>query len=124
MPICSLLGVDDEKVSYQWFSKSGKIRDEDQILWADISVIEVFKRDMFAYDLICLTIKYEGGEPVEIDEEDPHWDIFVGKLHKRLDGAQPWGKWFSNVAFPAFTANAQTIYTRRKLGEQGGESDG
>ena len=112
MPICALLEINDEIVRYQWFSESGKIRNEDQIPWSTILELEVFKRDVFAYDLICLTIKHSGGESVEIDEEDLLWEVFVSSLPDRLDGVRPWSEWFTEVAFPAFETKNQTIYTR------------
>ena len=113
MPICALLEMGNHTFQCQWFSEAGKTRHEEEVPWSAVTKVEVFKRDMFTYDLICLTIQHEGGESIELDEEDMHWDHFVSRLPVHLNGALPWGGWFSDVAFPAFEKKAQTIYIKQ-----------
>ena len=82
------------------------------VAWRDTIRIEVFKRDLFAVDLICLTIILKDDRPLEVDEEMNGWESLVEKLQEYLPGCQTLEVWFPTVAFPAFKTNRTVIYSR------------
>jgi hypothetical protein len=101
-------------VRFQWFTDKGKHRHESFIRWADVTGVTTFKRDMFAYDLICLKFESSEQEAAEFDEEDVNWQNLMSALPLCLPGCRPWGDWFSEVAFPAFQQNETVLYRRNE----------
>ena len=82
------------------------------IAWCDTISIEVFKRDLFAIDLICLTFVLGNDKTLEVNEEMDGWKSLVEKLPEYLPGCQSLEQWFPAVAFPAFKTNRTVIYSR------------
>lgn len=85
-------------------------RGEIVIGWQDAVRIEAFKRDLYAVDLICLSVLLRDNKAVEINEEMEGWESLVNKLPEYLPGCQKFEEWFQVVAFPAFKPNNTTIY--------------
>lgn len=80
--------------------------------WSEILAVDVFKRDLFSIDLICLWLwRLHSDEPLEIDEEDPFWSEIKSALERSLPGIVAERCWFRSVAFPAFETNHQRIYS-------------
>ena len=82
------------------------------IAWKDTIRIEVFKRDLFAMDLICLDIVLRDDRTLEVNEEMDGWKSLVDKLPEYLPGCQTLEDWFPPVVFPAFKTNRTIIYLR------------
>ena len=82
------------------------------IAWQEVVRIEVFKRDLYVVDLICLSLFLSDNKSVEIDEEMEGWDSVVDKLPEYLPGCQKFAEWFQVVAIPAFKTNDTVIYQR------------
>jgi hypothetical protein len=116
MPVAAIISISDLDVQFQWFTEKGKHRHESSIRWADVTSIKTFKRDMFAYDLICIRLESCEQEYVEFDEEDANWQNLMSALPIRLPGCRPWGDWFSEVAFPAFQPNETLLFRRNENG--------
>jgi hypothetical protein len=89
-----------------------KDRGEKVVAWEDVVKVEAFKRDLYAVDLICLSLLFEDNKSIEIDEEMEGWDSLVEKLTEYLPGSQKFTDWFDGVAFPAFKRNLTVIYRR------------
>ena len=87
-------------------------RGEIVVAWQDTIQVKVFKRDLYAVDLICLAIFTKDNKAVEINEEMGGWETLIEKLPKYLPGCQRFEEWFSVVAYPAFKPNITTIYQR------------
>src|ERR1043165_3008797 len=87
-------------------------RGEIVIAWQDVVRVQVFKRDLYVVDLICLSVLLKDNRSVEINEEMEGWESVVDKLPEYLSGCQKFGEWFLVVAFPAFKANDTVIYQR------------
>jgi len=81
------------------------------VAWKDTLRIEVFKRDMWAADLICLSFITKENKAVEVNEEMDGWDSLVDKLPEYFPGCRTFEDWFQTVAFPAFKTNLTVIYT-------------
>ncbi|MEM7600212.1 MAG: hypothetical protein AAF357_02215 [Verrucomicrobiota bacterium] len=115
MPVVATLAINEDGIAYQWFTEQGRVRHEALAAWTQISEITVFKRDLYAYDLICLRVLLGDGVEIETDEEDVNWNLLVNSLPTFLPGTIEWPSWFSDVAFPAFEACAQTIFSRQMM---------
>ena len=96
--------------------------ERDKLEWRLIESVEVFKRDLWGYDLICLRMNCGQGLAVEIDEEDPLWEGFVSGLPKHIPGCVSWGEWFPEIMLPAFEESLRVIFERKSsvTGEEPG----
>jgi hypothetical protein len=83
-----------------------------RILWPEIATVIGFKRDCYTVDLICLGVETVRGTTIEINEEIPGWPDLLEALSKHLPGFPKYEEWFETVAFPAFKANARTLFHR------------
>jgi hypothetical protein len=87
-------------------------RGEIVIAWKDTVRVEAFKRDLYAVDLICLSVLLKDNKAIEINEEMEGFESLAGKLPEYLPGCQEFEEWFQVVAFPAFKENNTVIYQR------------
>jgi hypothetical protein len=99
-----------EGVTYNsWIN--GKPEIDEFIPWSEIEKIAAFKRDFFAYDLVC--IAFETADFVyEINEEMVCWPAFVEGISTHLPGCLKAGEWYEAVMFPAFKTNLTVLYSR------------
>ena len=81
------------------------------INWSAITSVQVFKRDRFVVDMICMCIEADHGI-YEINEEFIGWDDLCSELPTRLSGCKKFHEWFETVAFPAFKQNWVKIFER------------
>ena len=87
-------------------------RGEIVIAWKETVRVEAFKRDLYAVDLICLSVLLKDNKAIEINEEMEGFESLAGKLPEYLPGCQEFEEWFQVVAFPAFKENNTVIYQR------------
>ena len=83
---------------------------EKSIPWNSIRRIVVFKRDVFANDLLCLAIELEPQAVLELDESMNGWRELIEQLPRHLPGALPAEEWLQRAAFPAFELSPIEIY--------------
>jgi hypothetical protein len=113
MGVVAITAISDTGIRYQWFTDAGKQRHEDFLPWAEIGTVDVFKRDLGVFDLICLQLSHAHHERViEVDEEDVHWQELIDALPTLLPGCRAFAGWFGDVAFPAFDENRQRLFER------------
>ena len=79
--------------------------------WRGVREVYVYKRDVFAYDLICLTLMTDD-ESIELTEQMKGWKYLIDSLPKYLPNCLIFEEWFTQVAFPAFEFNLIKIYPR------------
>ena len=92
---------DGFKFTNQDFSKN--------IKWTEIDRINVYKKDIFAYDLIVMEILC-GENALTINEETPGWFQLVLKLKEVFNSIPK--DWDINIVQPAFATNFTTIYSK------------
>lgn len=80
------------------------------IRWADIRTIRTFKRDMFAYDMICLAFEIGEDEWVEIWESMVDFTRITEKMHAEFPTIPE--DWHSVVMLPAFETNDRILWNR------------
>lgn len=84
------------------------------IQWNEVLEAYIYKRDIFAVDLICLSLKTTTGASLELNEEMKGWKNLVDNLSKVLPNCPAFEEWFMEVAIPAFELNLLKIYPREK----------
>jgi hypothetical protein len=84
---------------------------EDEMQWSDVISVSAFKRDIYAYDLICLLFE-DTTKCIEVSEEDVDFSKLVNMLPSYLPGSLDKAEWCEKVYFPAFKTNWTTIYSR------------
>lgn len=80
--------------------------------WADVSRVTAYKRDLFAYDLVCLLIELADGQSVELDEQLCGWERLLEVLPSALPGALDRDRLLDAVVLPAFATNLTVVYVR------------
>jgi len=81
-----------------------------KISWFELNEIIAFKKDLFAYDLICLGFRTNGDSFWEVDEECIGYTELLKELEKQFPGFRT--DWFAQVANPAFALNRTTLWER------------
>ena len=112
MQVVAATSVDEIGIHFQWFTDKGNTKHTGFLNWEEVCKAQIFKRDLWTYDLICLALSTREGEEIELDEEDPNWTLLMEKMVTALPESRKWEHWFSEVAFPAFQPNLQIIYQR------------
>lgn len=79
--------------------------------WSEVTAIHAFKRDVFAYDLLCVAITDPEGV-IELDEEMEGWENLIEALPSYLPGTLSRADWWEKVAFPTFATNMTTLYSK------------
>jgi len=82
------------------------------IAWPAIESVAAFKRDVFAYDLICLAITKSDGLTHEVNEQMIGWDKLIAALPQNLPSFPAFEDWFHRVAIPAFKTNWTVLCQR------------
>jgi hypothetical protein len=80
--------------------------------WSDITAIVVFKRNLFAVDLLCLRFELESGEALEVNEKMGGWSHLLEKLHDFLPGCMTKSQVLEAIVKPAFATNETRVYSR------------
>ena len=80
--------------------------------WPEVTRVVAYKRDLFAYDCICLFVARADGTGIELNEEMLGWTDLCKTLPRLLIGCLAFEEWFVPVAFPAFAANPTELYAR------------
>jgi hypothetical protein len=85
-------------------------RRESVLRWSSVRTIRAFKRDFFAYDMICLAFEVGEGEWIEI------WEAMVdfGPVDRRMREVFPTvpNDWHATVMLPAFSTNDAVLWRR------------
>lgn len=80
-----------------------------KIFWSDVKEIFAFKRDLFAYDLICLGFRTNDDDTFwEVDEQCIGYRELLKELTAQFPGIRT--DWFEQVAHPAFATNRTTLW--------------
>lgn len=102
---------DTRGITVNWSDSAG-VAGQRSIAWGEISRIVVFKRDLYAHDVICMLIESRNKSVFELDETTPGWERLISALSDYMPSVTPFEEWSVKVAFPAFEASPVTIYTQ------------
>jgi hypothetical protein len=80
--------------------------------WADVQAVVAYKRDVFAFDVICLALEFPGPTSIELNDQMQGWQPFIDSLPLYLDGLPPSDEWVPAVALPAFATNMRVLFRR------------
>lgn len=80
-----------------------------EVRWSDIRLICTYKRDLFAYDLICIGFETSSGEFVEIDEQMNGFMAVVKQMEQTFPGIR--SDWHRTVMLPAFEPNERVLWS-------------
>jgi hypothetical protein len=79
--------------------------------WNAVKTILAYKRDVYAYDLICVGFITSDGT-IEVNEEMQGWSQLVERLPSVLPGTPPFSDWWERVAQPPFALCMTTLFQR------------
>ena len=113
MPVARVVSVSKEGLGYRTPPMPSDESRYAFVKWTEVRNVQVFKRDQFSVDLVCLQIVCgTKEEPVELDENDILWDRVVADLPSLLPGCQRKEEWWPEVLMPPFGTSMKTIYGR------------
>lgn len=79
--------------------------------WRQVAAVRAWKWDLLTTDCICLGFDLEdGATTVCVHEELDGYTEVVKRMEHRCVGFRP--DWWQLVAFPAFSQNLTTVWTR------------
>jgi hypothetical protein len=79
--------------------------------WDDVNAVIAYKRDIFAFDLICLGFGTANGS-IEVNEQMHGWSHLIEELPLRLPGTPPFSDWWERVAQPPFAPCVTKLFER------------
>ena len=82
-----------------------------RLQWTDVNGVVAYKRDLFAYDEICLGFSSPDGG-VEVNEQMQGWNTLIEALPAYLAGVPSPDQWWEKVAQPTFATNFTTLFPR------------
>jgi len=93
------------------FSVAGDSTDLAFMRWSEVESVLAYKRDVWAFDLICLRFSTAKSE-FEANEEMAGWSDLVEVLPQFLPGLPSFADWWGRVAQPPFAPCVTTLYKR------------
>jgi hypothetical protein len=76
---------------------------------SSVKEIFAFKRDLFAYDVICIGFRIDDtGSYYEVGEDFGGYEAFLEALREKFP--EICDDWFREVAFPAFKPNVRCLW--------------
>ena len=69
--------------------------------WHDVNRVRAYKRDLFAFDLVCLGFVTANGT-IEVHEQMQGWSQLVEQLPSWLPGVPPLSEWWDRGGPAAF----------------------
>jgi hypothetical protein len=86
-----------------------------RVPWDGVVGIATFKRDLFAYDEVCLAYRLRGWDQFwSVGEEDVGFAAVRAETEKRFRGIP--ADWYGEVSIPAFEEKWTTIWGSPPLG--------
>jgi hypothetical protein len=79
--------------------------------WHNVTAVLAYKRDIYAFDLICLGFGTANGS-IEVNEEMLGWSQLLEELALRLPGTPPASDWWKRVAQPPFAPSVTALFKR------------
>jgi hypothetical protein len=77
--------------------------------WTEITRVITFKRDCFAYDLLCIEIEVDG-LAFEFDEEMEGWEGMINSFPEYMPGFPRRDEWWDGVVQPSFATNVTQLF--------------
>ena len=85
------------------------------IAWAEVAKVLAYKRDCYAYDLICIAIAdVDDVIRIELDEHSDGYQPLMDALPNNLPGCLAPKEWWDRVAQPPFETNWTELYHRER----------
>ena len=81
--------------------------------WTEIARVVAFKRDIYAYDLLCMAFEVDGLS-FEFDEEMEGWKSMIDSLPGYLPGFPRPDEWWKAVVLPPFATNMTQLFPRNQ----------
>ena len=82
--------------------------------WNEINGAVAYKRDCFAYDLLCIAFSTPDGS-FETNEDMEGWKTLIEMLPIYLPGTPRSEEWWEKVVQPPFATNATTLFTKKEV---------
>jgi hypothetical protein len=102
---------DESRLTVTAFHHDGSIS-KTAVKWQEINRVVVYKRDVYAFDLVCMGFTTAEGT-IELNEEMEGWATLVDALPHYLRGTPNRAEWWNKVVQPPFAANPTTLFSSR-----------
>ena len=89
-----------------------------RVAWSDMRRLDVYKRDIYVGDLLCLAILAAEDRVFEINEESPGWKEAGDAIERFLPGSLPRAEWALRL-IAANPGDSVAIYPLSRTGSVG-----
>jgi hypothetical protein len=105
------VSFDDEGINQtDW---RGSEHTPSRVNWAEVAKVVAYKRDCYAYDLICIAIADASDViRIELDEHSEGYQALMDALPNQLPGCLAPNQWWERVAQPPFETSWTELYRR------------
>ncbi|HVX86945.1 MAG TPA: hypothetical protein VH253_19330 [Phycisphaerae bacterium] len=84
------------------------------VAWAALDAVWAYKRDLFAYDEICVLFHHGAGQALEVGEHDEGFMDLLKEMERRLEGLP--ARWYTDIMFPPFSTEERVLWRREGVG--------
>ena len=89
-----------------------------RLAWKEVRRLDVYKRDIYTGDLLCLAILVAENGVVEINEEMRGWNGVGDAIERYLPGSLPYAEWAFQI-IAAKPGDSLKIYPTSRIGSDG-----
>ena len=115
-------------IRLSWNAKGFTISDSETektvlVHWEKICRAEAFKRDLLAYDEVCVAFDLNGDSAIEINETMDGFTDLMEAAPTYLAGFVAFSDWYMNITTPAFETNLTPLFERQESEEDSQKGD-
>jgi hypothetical protein len=81
--------------------------------WTDVRRLRAYRRDVVQGDALCVGVELVDGSLMELREEAPGFDAFLGRAATTLQGMLPYGAWHHTVERAGSTGDGVVLFERK-----------
>ena len=106
------ISTDDLGCRVKWLTIENECG-EHSFRWDAVTTVKTFKRDLFAFDSICLAFETPDGW-FEVNEDMKSFGPFLEAVERSLPGFPPQEDWWRQVMLPPFALNERELWSRNQ----------
>jgi len=91
---------------------------EVSISWNNVRKVDAYKRDLFSYDMVCVSFETLSSKSIEVDESMRGFTELMEEASKSLPGLTKFSDWYFKITQPAFATNLTPLYERQSVGPE------
>jgi len=92
------------------FRPVGEPEEEVQGLWGNIVLVAAYKKNYFAFEVVCVQLQMSSGKKVEVSESDEGFAEFAARLTQRIPDVDK--NWLHRLMERPADGTVQTLFRK------------